>query len=197
MALEVVEWLEAIGAAIERLARRRAELADPLVACEATRARNHRRRPHQLSHSRRPPGRCDAVLLSFRRPSGVSQSLLHAGVSTSLDSTRRNPRCAEPRGRWPITSVAGQPEYVGDNPTRTTSSSASAHNARCRDRRAQDRNLRIGTSQHSQSAFQCRIAASTPRQSEQGVGGRGRRIGTLDSKTPDVKLGHAHHSAPG
>src|SRR5262245_8407109 len=62
---------------------------------------------------------------SLLRPSGDSQSLVHAGDSTVSMRTFACPAAVsfsriEP---W-MTSVAGQPVYVGDTPTVTESSSA-------------------------------------------------------------------------
>ena len=119
-ALEVVERLQAVLASVLRLARRRAELADPLVsrrpaarACDGAVAAG--RAGSAASEAGRPAvpsRRRDAVGRSFSPALAEIQSVVQGGERRRFEPDAS--RCPWPRSASSIsnaiTLVAGQPE---------------------------------------------------------------------------------------
>ena len=125
MRLEVVERLAARLAAVQRLARGRAELRQERRRGRSAARAGHHRAPQRADardvedlHSE-DMRRRDAERRDLRLPSGAIQSVVHGGDRRVTRSTSVMPMDAR-RSRMSVAiiSVAGQPEYVGVTSTR-------------------------------------------------------------------------------
>ena len=111
--LEVLERLAAGAAAVQRLARRRAERRQPLGVGAAAARAGEARAADEADGARADaaaPGGAMPCACSFARPSALIQSVVHAGARCSVTVTRAEAGVGE-RGAHvaAMTSVAGQP----------------------------------------------------------------------------------------